>query len=130
MLVDPRYAETTGKTGFKSIAGEMAEYRNLLHTSSDREVVLYFDFFGNSRGGIWIAEDEYTVFTATTSMTVDGNKLIISQDSEARSGNNAGFYNPYYFVCRPGKGGVADCAGVNKKRAANKVNFKLIKINE
>lgn len=100
-----------------------------LHSSRDLKVILYFDFFGTNKGNILVVEEDHTVYTATTTLSVEGNKLFISQDAEARSKDNASIYNPYDFVCRPNKEGLAECRGVNKRVAANKVNFKLIKIN-
>ena len=98
-----------------------------LYNMQDEEVVIYFEFNGTSKGNIYLEEPDKTRYSATTTLSINNDIIYIEQDAPAVNGTNVS-YSPYSFVCVPDKMRHADGKGVNKINAANKINFKLVKI--
>ncbi len=97
-----------------------------LYNTQDQEVVIYFEFNGTAKGKIYYVEPDNSKYTSTTSIAIKNDVINIDQDTPATNGADG--YSPYAFVCVPDKMRHADGKGVNKTNAANKINFKLVKI--
>lgn len=97
-----------------------------LYNEQEEQVVIYFEFNGTAKGNIYLVEPDNSRFSATTSIAIKNDNIYIDQDAPATNGIRN--YNPYSFICIPDQMRHADGKGVNKTNAANKINFKLVKI--
>jgi subtilisin family serine protease len=109
-----------------SLAGLWRSTTSLRNTSN-REVVIYFEFDGNGSGKIILQEPDGTLCTASLTTTVSGADMQIVQDDDALCENGT-FYNKYIFSCKADKHGYAECVATNTTDSRNVVRFRLIKV--
>lgn len=95
----------------------------------EKDVVLYFDFNGTAEACLSAVEPDGSVFSASLSVSIANDMICLLQITEAVSPTKLYHYPPYRFVCRPSKGRKAECTGKNRFDAANKISFRLVKMN-
>lgn len=100
-----------------------------LYNQEEQDVVLYFYFYGTSKGKLEAVEPDKSKFSAPLSVSVKDDVIYIRQISEATSLRKEYNYSPYSFVCKPDRNRRADCKGQNLVNSVNKINFNLIRLN-
>lgn len=100
-----------------------------LYNQEEQDVVLYFYFYGTSKGKLEAVEPDKSKFSAPLSVSVKNDVIYIRQIAEATSPRKEYNYSPYSFVCKPDRNRRADCKGQNLVNRANKINFNLIRLN-
>ena len=99
-----------------------------LYNVQDEEVVIYFTFNGTDQALLEIAEPDGEIFSATLSVTINGDYVQMDQLGHATSSSSSTRYNPYKFVLKPDKDRKAQGNAKNKVEAANVFDFNLIQI--
>lgn len=100
-----------------------------LYNQEEQDVVLFFHFYGTSKGRLEAVEPDNSKFSAPLSVSVKDDVIYIRQIAEATSLQKGYNYSPYSFVCKPDKNRRADCKGQNLANSVNKINFNLIRLN-
>ncbi|HAS45941.1 MAG TPA: hypothetical protein DCS93_35995 [Microscillaceae bacterium] len=116
------------KEDFGFAVGRWKSTTYIYSVEDGEKVTIYFDFFKNGTGKITLVEPNGRQCTADLSLALLSGQFNIDQLVSATCLPPPKGYNPYTFECKPDKNGYAECIAQNKKRAANRFKFKLVKI--
>jgi subtilisin family serine protease len=111
----------------KSVIGRWRSTTQLSSLSGD-PLTLYFDIYPGSGGKLTVVEINQAQFVANLSISLTPSSLEFNQNEPASNEALGRGYHPYEYTCKSDANGYADCVAQNKIVPANRVNFKLVKI--
>ncbi len=110
------------------ISGTWRSTTRVLNTL-EQEIVIYLSFNGTMHGSIIFENPDGKQFTAATKVNVKDDKVYIEQLTRATNPKTKDAYTLHNFVLRPGKDRNAEGSGYRVGQPAQKVKFKLIRLN-
>ncbi len=110
------------------ISGTWRSTTRVLNTL-EQEIVIYLSFNGTTHGSIIFENPDGKQFTAATKVNVKDDKVYIEQLTSATNPKTKDTYTLHNFVLRPGKDRNAEGSGYQVAQPAQKVRFKLIRLN-
>lgn len=99
-----------------------------LHNDAGEKITLFFDFLPQSNGLLTLLEPDGTLCKAPLSLQVINNEFDVNQLEDAFCDGTNTFYTQYTFTCAADSEGYAQCVAENKLIKANRILFKLVKV--
>jgi hypothetical protein len=100
-----------------------------LHNTGGELITIYFDISASGEGLLTLVEPDQTQCIAELHISYSNPVLAFDQIEPAACANKVEQYNAYYYTCQADANGLASCVAQNKKIKANRIAFKLIKVN-
>lgn len=116
---------------FEFAEGRWKSTSDLHSVQTNKNVVIYFDFYHDGTGKITLVEPDNTQCSAQLSLSLKSGKFWVDQQASAVCSPPPKKYESYFFVCNPDANNCAECQAQNKnkKKLNNNFLFKLVRVN-